>query len=301
MRLVTAILAVWRVGAAYLPIDRALPADRIAFMVADSAARLVLATHESSPGLVTGQAGAVAEGTVTGQAGVPVVWLDDPDLVADYPETNPAVSTDPANLAYVIYTSGSTGTPKGVAVSQGSLANLVSVFGPEMGAGVGVGVLQFASFSFDASVLDLAVALSSGATLWVAGDADRAQPQRLARLTGVSAASVVPSLLGALDPADFGTSPPCWWGPRRSARSVAKAWAAGRRLVNTYGPTEATVMVAAATVDADRSGPVPFGRPIANTRLYVLDDGLNPVPVGVAGEFTWPGAGLARGYVPVPG
>ncbi|MBV9822677.1 MAG: amino acid adenylation domain-containing protein, partial [Actinobacteria bacterium] len=276
--MVVAMLGVWKAGAGFVPLDPAYPAQRLGLIVADSGAELVLGTAATLAGLPLGEARAVPWQTPSAQ--------------------RVAVPVEPDSLAYVIYTSGSTGVPKGVAVAHRGVANLASVMTPVLGGGAVT--LQFASFSFDASILDIAVALSSGGTLVVATAEQRQDVQALSAMirdSGVEVASVVPSLLAVLDPAEVPGVRNWVLGAERLSAELANRWSARTRVWNTYGPTEATVITTAVPLPSHAETAPPIGAPIGNTRVYVLDEFLNPVPPGVTGELYIAGAGLARGYL----
>ncbi|WP_280883180.1 non-ribosomal peptide synthetase, partial [Streptomyces pseudovenezuelae] len=274
--MVVAMLGVWKAGAAYVPLDPEYPADRLAFMVTSSEAAPVIDED----------------------------WLSDADELIAAESVEPlAVVLDPDRLAYVIYTSGSTGRPKGVAVAHRGLSNLVAAMGPILGAGPGEVTLQFASFSFDASVLDVAVTLAGGGTLAIATSEERTDPLALAemiRSSGVSVASVVPSLLGVLDPESVPGVRNWVLGAERLSADLAARWRASTGVWNTYGPTEATVMATAVEIAQSitpESAPPAIGRPLPNCRVFVLDGFLRPVAPDMVGEVYLAGPGLARGYL----
>ncbi|MEV5080815.1 amino acid adenylation domain-containing protein [Streptomyces sp. NPDC056159] len=292
--MVVAQLAVLKAGAAYLPVDPDYPAERIRFMLQDARPRLV----------VTGGGTALmAEGER--------LDLDDPELPAllGMFEADSPVDADrtaPLRLhhpAYVIYTSGSTGTPKGVVVPHTGLAAFAAAAVENFAVDARARVLQFASPSFDAAVLELCMALTCGAALVVPPPGPLAGETLAEVLAGqrISHALIPPAALASVPVQtplpDFRSL--VVGGDACSAELVAR-WSSGRRMVNAYGPTESTI---AATMSRPLSGQdtPPIGSPVVNTRVYVLDAGLRPVPVGVAGELYLAGDGLARGYLRRPG
>ncbi|WP_346168385.1 amino acid adenylation domain-containing protein, partial [Streptomyces javensis] len=289
VEMVVAELAVWKAGGAFVPLDPEYPADRLGFVIADSGAGVVLGTSESLAEVPVGDARVVRMEEANGFSAEPLGTV----IV-------------PGQLAYVMYTSGSTGRPKGVAVAHGGVANLAEAMRPVLGMDAGVVALQFASFSFDAAVLDVVVTLAGGGTLAVASAEERKDPRALAEMIGrcgVRVASVVPSLLGVLDP-DAVPGVSNWvLGAERLSAELAGRWSVGARVWNTYGPTEATVITTATALPLDPglgTAP-PIGRPLPNSKVFVLDTFLKPVPVGVTGEVYIAGAGLARGYIGRPG
>jgi amino acid adenylation domain-containing protein len=286
---VIAILAVWLAGGAYLPLDPDQAAERTAFMLYDSGTALVVGTSASLP--------------ATLPAGLPAIALDDPAVraaVAAAPPTPPSPAPGgPERLAYVIYTSGSTGTPKGVQVAHRSVVNLATAFPTAVGVGPGIRVLQFAPLTFDGAVGELVMALALAGASVVATAEQRAEPHLLAELIRDRAVRVTPlppSLLRVLEPGDLRGLGTLITVGERLDPDLAAAWQPHHRLLNGYGPTETTVAVGVGAVDPSARGGPAIGTPIANTRMYILDARLDPVPVGVAGELFIGGGQLARGY-----
>ncbi|HEY0522826.1 MAG TPA: amino acid adenylation domain-containing protein, partial [Stellaceae bacterium] len=218
------------------------------------------------------------------------------------PESNPVAVSGPQNLAYVIYTSGSTGQPKGVMVRHAGAVNLGAAIGPVLAIGADRRLLQFASLSFDASAWEILTALLSGAAL-VMSAADRLLPGRdlaaVMRAHEVSHATLPPTALAAMAEEDLGPCGTLVVAGEACSGELVRRWSRGRRMLNAYGPTEATVCATISDPLAGDETP-PIGRPIANVQVYVLDGDLQPVPVGVAGELHIAGVGLARGYLHRP-
>ncbi|WP_282205267.1 non-ribosomal peptide synthetase [Kitasatospora fiedleri] len=278
-----AVLAVLRTGAAWLPLDPAYPADRLAHMAAD--ARLEL---------VVGDAG------LPGPAPVPDVRTIDPAQGSD--PAGPRAAVEDGQLAYVIYTSGSTGRPKGVALLQRGLANLIAAQAEAFGAGPGHRVLQFAPTSFDASVFETVMALATGATLVLAPREDIAPGPGLGdflRERRISHLTVPPSVLATLPDTDLPDLEVLVCAGEALPEPLAERWLPGRRMFNAYGPTETTVWATVAEL-APGGGKPSIGRAIAGAHTAVVDAELRPVPDGTPGELLVGGLGVARGYLHRP-
>ncbi|HST59586.1 MAG TPA: amino acid adenylation domain-containing protein, partial [Longimicrobium sp.] len=288
VEMVVALLAVAKAGAAFLPVDPAYPAERRRWMLERSATRLVLTTSALAADLPETQAAVVALDEIAAQ----VEAEDDGDL---------SVDVDAENAAYVIFTSGSTGRPKGVVVPHRGIGNLAAAQREAFGVEPGGRVLQFASFSFDAAVAEVAHTLLSGATLVMARPG-QAGPELLALLRdrAVTVATLPPALLATLPADDLPALRTVVSAGEAVSADVVARWGAGRRFVNAYGPTETTIC-ATVSIDPSPRGRPPIGRPIANVRTYVLDARMQPVPVGVPGELYVGGVGVVRGYLGQPG
>ncbi|MGW3313860.1 amino acid adenylation domain-containing protein, partial [Streptomyces sp. NPDC001073] len=297
--LVVALLAGLKSGAAYVPVDPEYPADRVAFMLEDAAPNVVLTT--SGSGIETA---------------APVLLLDEPGTAAALAVHSDTDVTDADRIAgltarhpvYVIYTSGSTGAPKGVVVTHAGLVNQLCWLAAEAGLASRDVVLARTPVSFDAAGGELWAPLVSGAAVAMASAEAARDPEQLLAFIGrqgVTVAQFVPSLLAAmpLDERGRGIRALLSGGealPAALAREAAAAWDAS--VINLYGPTEATIQATAGRLDGlgGDAATVPIGRPVWNTRVYVLDGLLRPVPDGVAGEVYIAGDQLARGYLNRP-
>ncbi|UCP12292.1 amino acid adenylation domain-containing protein [Pseudomonas sp. MM213] len=298
LEMVIGLLAILKAGGAYVPLDPEYPAERLAYMIEDSAIGVLLTQSALAGTLPT--------------EGIKVIALDqDEDWLDGYSENCPQVSVNPLNLAYVIYTSGSTGKPKGAGNSHAALVNRLCWMQQAYGLDGSDSVLQKTPFSFDVSVWEFFWPLMTGARLVVAPPGAHREPARLIGLIGefgISTLHFVPSMLQAFihEPgveactslkriACSGEALPL------DAQLQVFAKLPGAGLFNLYGPTEAAIDVTHWTCVDEGADSVPIGRPIANLRTHVLDAQLLPVPAGVAGELYLGGAGLARSYHRRPG
>ncbi|KEO82731.1 non-ribosomal peptide synthetase [Tumebacillus flagellatus] len=296
---VVAILAVLKTGGAYVPIDPSYPESRVRYMLEDSSAALFL-THE-----------AIVESLALQDIGEKTICLE--RVPADLPTENVELTASPQDLAYMIYTSGSTGTPKGTELHHVGVANLTQWKRERFGYCAEDTVLQFASFSFDASVWEMFPALLNGAHLYLLGAEERTSVagftdavQRLQATTVTLPTVFFNQLSRNLHDDDlpkFATLKRVFVAGEALQGEVVRAWqrrfGTSIAILNAYGPTESTVCATVYEIKdavSEQQVHIPIGTPIANTRVYILGANLKPCPVNAVGELYIESVGLARGY-----
>ena len=288
---VVALLAVLKAGGAYIPLDPAYPADRLTFMLEDAQVTVLLTLDH----LIMALPPVAARSEV--------ITLDsDWNMIAGEKDSNPVTEVSARNLAYVIYTSGATGIPKGVLIEHRGVCNLVQAQVKEFGLDQFSRVLQYASLSFDASVSEIFTTLLAGGELHLAKQDSLLPGPSLAGLLrdcSITAVTLPPSVLAVQSEGDLDELQTVVSAGENCSIDIVARWARGRRFINAYGPTETSVCATMAVCSTDDES-LTIGRPIANTKIYLLGADQNPVPVGVAGEVHVGGVGLARGYLNRP-
>ncbi len=285
---VTAMLAVARAGAAWLPVDPDHPAERIGYLLADARPVLLVTDAATADRLP--------------ESAAPRLLLDELDL-----STGPSGAVpvgDPRRAGYLLYTSGSTGRPKGTVVTHTGIAALADAFVHRLALEPDSRVLHAGSPGFDITVAELCMAFGCGGTLVIgpAGPLVGADLAAVLRDQRITATLLPPGILDTVTPGRYPALRTVCVGADVCPPALRDAWARdGRRFHNVYGPTECTVAVTIS--DPLEEGPeaLPIGRPVTDSRVHVLDARLRPVPVGVLGELYVAGPGLARGYLGRPG
>jgi len=308
VEMMVGLLAVLKSGGAYVPLDPGYPKERLRFMVQDAQLSVLLTTQT----LVADRELMIEDGDTqflrrsSGQASslgprLKVVCLDrDWPLIVQQKDDNPKQAVTSKNLAYVIYTSGSIGKPKGVQIAHRSVINCLHSLGERLAFTERDVLLAVTTSSFDISVLELFLPLTLGGKVVVASRDEAVDGSELTRrLKDVSATAMqaTPSTWRLLIEAGWEGSPrfKVLCGGESMPRDLADALLTRGEVWNLYGPTESTIWSMVHKVDS-AEGPVRIGRPIANTKIYILDSHLQPVPIGVHGDLYIGGDGLARGY-----
>ncbi|MFN6569720.1 amino acid adenylation domain-containing protein [Dendronalium sp. ChiSLP03b] len=296
LEMVVGLLGILKAGGAYLPLDPEYPPERLNFMLEDAQVGVLLTQQRLSDRLPEHQ--------------VKQVFLDEVwSQIAQNNQDNPTTGVKAFHLANVIYTSGSTGRPKGVMVEHKGLCNLAQAQIQTFGVDSSSRILQFASFSFDASISEILMALGSGATLYL-GTKDSLLPGepliKQLRDRCITHITLPPSALAVMPVEELPTLQTIIVAGEACSAQLIKQWSVGRNFFNAYGPTEASVCatIGKATPKAiakcHDGEKISIGKAIANTQVYILDEYLQPVPVGVPGELHIGGVGLARGYLNRP-
>ncbi len=284
--MIIAILGILKAGGAYIPLDPTYPQDRLNFMLEDGKVSILLTQlilkeklphHQAKP-----------------------IFLDEieEEITQNSPENLSKVITG-SNLAYVIYTSGSTGKPKGVAIEQFGLYNLAKFQQSIFNLSSKSRILQFTSLSFDVSIWEILMALAAGGSLYL-GSKYSLLPginliERL-RTDKITHINLTPSALSVMPLEDLPALETIIVAGEACTADLVQKWGAKRQFFNAYGPTEITVI--ATVKQCDPTDPIaPIGQPITNTQTYLLDQELQPVPIGVPGELYIGGVGVARGYL----
>jgi amino acid adenylation domain-containing protein/non-ribosomal peptide synthase protein (TIGR01720 family) len=289
LEMIIGMLGILKAGGAYVPLDPTYPKERLSFMLSDSQVQVVLTQEKFVEELTA--------------SGAKLVFLDtDWESFQRESNENPGSGVTSANLAYVIYTSGSTGTPKGVLIQHQGVCNLIHAQIKLFDIHPASCVLQFASFSFDASVWEIFMTLCSGASLYL-GNQDSLRPGidliRFLRQQSITHATLPPTALAALPKEELPNLQTLIVAGEACNPKLIAQWSKERRFFNAYGPTESTVCATVAECTFGETQPT-IGRAIANIQIYILDHNLQPVPIGVPGELYIGGDGLARGYLNRP-
>jgi amino acid adenylation domain-containing protein/non-ribosomal peptide synthase protein (TIGR01720 family) len=290
--MVVAMLGILKAGAAFVPLDPSYPHERLRFMIEDTAARFLVTRSD------------ILAGSLAGLPDTDRIVLSIDELSDRLDAMSPASverRVRPDDIAYVIFTSGSTGRPKGTLLAHRGLCNVASAQQRVLGVGPQSRVLQFASLSFDASIFEVSLALASGGTLCLPAESVLPGPALLTflRQERISVVVLPPSALAALPDDALPDLDTITVAGEACPESVVDRWAQGRHFFNLYGPTEATIWSTFAECSVGGGRPS-IGRPIQNTRIYLLDQHGAPVPIGVRGEMYIAGVGLAQGYLNRP-
>ncbi|NEP34767.1 non-ribosomal peptide synthetase, partial [Moorena sp. SIO3B2] len=289
LEMIVGLLGILKAGGVYVPLDPKYPQERLDYMFRDSQMSVLLTQQQLL--------------TLLPQYEAKVVCLDRDwqKIVTENPK-NVTSEVTAENLAYVIYTSGSTGKPKGVMVAHIGLHNLLKVQIQAFKVSSNSRVLQFASLSFDASIWEIVMALGSGASLYLESRENLLPGASLSKWLNekkITHLTLPPSALAVMQKEELPSLQTIVVAGEACPAEVISQWSQGRQFVNAYGPTESTVCATMAECSPEYSV-LPIGHPIANTQIYLLDNNLQPVPIGIPAEMYIGGIGLARGYLNRP-